>query len=88
MITTTEKLRAKVATLSREDLEHFARDVVWSLYATTYCKEDKLMTPKKAAALGIKEGDVVLNSEREWGSDVLPDVDGDVNRAGLNLENL
>lgn len=91
MITTTDKLHAKVAAMPRDVLEDFARRVILSLYGTSYSSEDDGIDEEadaEIAALKLQDGDVYLDSDNEWNGDTFQALADDVAFAGLEPENL
>src|SRR4051812_29996917 len=59
--TTTAKLDARLEAMTKRELEHFARGVVWSLYARWYSIDEKGMD-EELDALGLNDEQEYLDS--------------------------
>jgi hypothetical protein len=85
MKVSTEKLRAKLDTMTVDELKDFAYNVVWVLYGTYHDQQD---TCEPEPDTSFAQDEEVLHQELEWTQDNIEMVAAECDSAGITPEKL
>lgn len=83
MKVSTDKLRAKLATMTRDELADFAFNIVFTLYGGWTDEDDE-----EVADGTFKCNEEFLDPEREWSQDEIEAVGSECEAAGIHPDNL
>jgi hypothetical protein len=81
MKVSADKLRVKLAKMTRDELADFAFNIVFTLYGSWHDQTD---TCEDEPDTSFAEGEAVLDSEREWSQDEIEIVGSECESAGIH----